>query len=357
MVAPELVVAAAAPFPILSASAGWCAAFGVAENALKGCGFKAFDSDLRSLTQVRHKACGDGTWRGRARTKRAFAACQGRSVACGGPKNPALTLPLFRAQSKVAAAGGGRDNLSDEVTAAMTAALEQRRAIYVSGSLELEESRAAAANCPPTRKISLKIEPVYERSDLSKDASAPASQLRVSLHEQDVISVKDAMSALKNGSATVLSHVSAPYRIAKVAPSWNELFGLDEAGSVGRSLKMIEGPMTQQGILRSLYEGVSSGVAVECELTSYHMDGRPHINHLRVVPVKGEIPSSSSDSSPTTPQAREPRADSLAAAATAAGVTHCLWYMDLHEAVMEKQAMSESFCAASPKVMTTAQVN
>ena len=307
MDAPELVVAAIAPFPILRASAGWCAAFGVVEKDLEGCGLKAFDGDLRSLTQ-----------------------------------------------SKVAAASGGRD-MSDEVTAAMSAALEQRRAIYVCASLELKEARAAAANCPPMRKISLKIEPVYERCDLSEDALPPATQLLVSLHEQDVMSVKEAMSALKNGSATVLSHVGAPYRIAKVAPSWKELFGLDEAGSVGRSLKMIEGPMTQQGILRSLYEGVSSGVAVECQLTNYHMDGRPHINHLRVVPVKGEIPSSPSNSSPAAPQAREPRADSLAAAAAAAGVTHCLWYMDLHEAVTEKQAMSESFCGASPKVMTISQ--
>ena len=194
-------------------------------------------------------------------------------------------------QSKVAAAGGVRDNLSDEVTVAMAAALEQRRAVYVSASLELDESRAKTANCPPTRKVSIKIEPIYEGCDPAENVLPPASTLRVVLQEQDIISMKDAMSALKSGSATVLSHVGAPHRIAQVSHSWRHLFGLDEAGSVGRSLKMIEGPLTRQGTLRSLYEGVSSGVAVECQLTSYHMDGRPHINHLRVVPVKGELPA------------------------------------------------------------------
>lgn len=231
----------------------------------------------------------------------------------------------------------------------MSVALEQRRPVYVSASLELDEERAAAASCPPKRKVSLKVEPVYEGFNPDQNALPSASKLRLTLQEQDIISVKDAMDALKSGRAMVLSNVGAPHRIAKVSHFWKDTFGLDEAGSVGRSLKMIEGPLTQEGVLRSLYEGVSSGVAVEGQLTSYHMDGRPHVNHLRVVPVKGELPASKS--SPMPPQ---PRTDSLAAAAAAAGVTHCLWYMDLHEAVTDKVAMSEVFYPGCPKVMTTA---
>ena len=49
---PELVFAPSAPFPILGASAEWCAMLGAKEEDCKGCGFKAFDSDLFPLTQV-----------------------------------------------------------------------------------------------------------------------------------------------------------------------------------------------------------------------------------------------------------------------------------------------------------------
>jgi hypothetical protein len=48
-----LSVSAVEPFPILRASAQWCAVFGVQEADVKGCGFKAFDTDFRPLVQVR----------------------------------------------------------------------------------------------------------------------------------------------------------------------------------------------------------------------------------------------------------------------------------------------------------------
>ena len=47
-----LIVAAAEPFPILSASPAWCNVFGVQEADLKGCGFKAFDDSFRPLIPV-----------------------------------------------------------------------------------------------------------------------------------------------------------------------------------------------------------------------------------------------------------------------------------------------------------------
>lgn len=70
-----------------------------------------------------------------------------------------------------------------------------------------------------------------------------------------------------------------------------DVVGLVESESVGRSIKMIEGPLTQQSTLLSLYEAVSSGITIECQLTTYHADGRPFINHLRVVPVKVRLES------------------------------------------------------------------
>ena len=57
---------------------------------------------------------------------------------------------------------------------------------------------------------------------------------------QSISSMKEALGELSSGKATVLSQVSAPYRIANVSSRWKEFFGLEEAESVGRSIKVRE---------------------------------------------------------------------------------------------------------------------
>ena len=132
-----------------------------------------------------------------------------------------------------------------------------------------------------------------------------------------------------------------------------EVFGLEEAESVGRSLKMIEGPLTQQTELLSLYEAVASGVSAHCRLTAYNMDGRPHTNHVRVVPVQGGGAGVPQASPSKAGAAQKLKAHSAAAAA--AGVTHCLWYMEAHEVVMEKEAMGSSWCPKAHKILFAPQ--
>ena len=36
------------------------------------------------------------------------------------------------------------------------------------------------------------------------------------------------------------------------------------------------------------------------------------------------------------------------------GITHCLWYMDAHEVVMERDAMSDAFYGSKSKILTSA---
>lgn len=48
----EVLLAAMEPYPIVRASAQWCAQLGVKEPELKGCGFEVFDADFRCLTKV-----------------------------------------------------------------------------------------------------------------------------------------------------------------------------------------------------------------------------------------------------------------------------------------------------------------
>ena len=114
--------------------------------------------------------------------------------------------------------------MSDQVNAAMAVAVQQRRTVYVGATLELDAKRAAEHNSPPTRKVSLSIEPLFQATSPQEgsadDASPAASEIRVTLMEQDIISMKEAMHELANGRATVVSSVSKPYRIALVTKIW-----------------------------------------------------------------------------------------------------------------------------------------
>jgi len=312
---PELLVVAEAPFPISSASPQWCTLLGVEEDDIKGCGFKVFDANFHPLTQ-----------------------------------------------SKVAAYGG-KDDMSNEVSAAMVTAIEERRPLYVPATLELDMQTAHSASCPPTRKISLMIEPVLDTvvvntkmttedpsttdTDTTMDLPKPLL-VRITLKELDMLSMQDSMCELRTRRAMVISHINAPYRIAHVNSTWKEFFGLGEKESVGRSLKMIEGPLTRQASLLGVYDAVSSGVSIKSQIISYNMDGRPFVNHIHVVPIQGEHTQVA-----TTSTVIGKKINPHLALAAAAGVTHCLWYMDVHEAVTQKDAMSDVFYPNSAKVMTS----
>jgi len=78
------------------------------------------------------------------------------------------------------------------------------------------------------------------------------------------------------------------------------------------------------------------------------MDGRPFVNHIHVVPIQGEHTQVA-----TTSTVIGKKINPHLALAAAAGVTHCLWYMDVHEAVTQKDAMSDVFYPNSAKVMTS----
>jgi hypothetical protein len=126
-----------------------------------------------------------------------------------------------------------------------------------------------------------------------------------------------------------------------------ECFGYCEGESVGRSIKMIEGPLTQYGTLLSLYEALGSGAPMQCKLVTYHADGRPLINHIRAVPVQGDLMATQ-----LSQHAQGSVSSGSRVMADAAGVTHCLWYMETHEPALHADAMSDAFYANSSKIMT-----
>ena len=279
---PELKMAAEAPFPICAASREWCALLGVAEQDVLGCGFKVFDADFRPLLQVRDAGHLVLPLRQRAftRTARLLPRPSGlRSFSLVGLRDADCPCK----QSKVSEQGGA-DALSTEVDAALAMALEQRRPVYAGAVLELDAARASRAKCPPTRKVSLCIEPLFQDAPVSRAegteetvCTAPqmVSALRVRLMEQNLLSLKEAQSELASGAAAVLSQVTAPHRITHVGPVFTAAFGLDASAVMGRSLKMIEGPLTQHESIAACYEAASTAVEASTRIVCYNASGRP----------------------------------------------------------------------------------
>lgn len=111
------------------------------------------------------------------------AACSTRSASSSHSHCSARATPAHSAcggaQGKLAEFGG-REDLSPQVTAAMVTAIEQRRVVHLAAVLELDDVRAAACQCPPSRSVVLMVEPVFEEPA----AEAPPSELRVTLKEQ-----------------------------------------------------------------------------------------------------------------------------------------------------------------------------
>jgi hypothetical protein len=112
-------------------------------------------------------------------------------------------------------------------------------------------------------------------------------------------------------------------------------------------MKMIEGPLTQYGTLLSLYEALGSGAPMQCKLVTYRADGCPLINHIRAVPVQGYLIAAQ-----LAQHAQGSVSSGSQVMAHAAGVTHCLWYMETHEPALHAHAMSDAFYGNSSKIMT-----
>lgn len=353
---PELKMAAEAPFPICAASRDWCALLGVAEQDVLGCGFKVFDADFRPLLQVRDAGHLVLPLRQRAftRTARLLPRPSGlRSFSLVGLRDADCPCK----QSKVSEQGGA-DALSTEVDAALAMALEQRRPVYAGAVLELDAARASRAKCPPTRKVSLCIEPLFQDAPVSRAegteetvCTAPqmVSALRVRLMEQNLLSLKEAQSELASGAAAVLSQATAPHRITHVGPVFTAAFGLDASAVMGRSLKMIEGPLTQHESIAACYEAASTAVEASTRIVCYNASGRPQLTRLRVAPVMDNSITVSNETGASG------QGTTAARLAKACGVSHCLWYFDVEEETfLESDALTDSCLGSAPKAVTAA---
>lgn len=74
-------------------------------------------------------------------------------------------------------------------------------------------------------------------------------------------------------------------RILWVNPAFTEITGYERGEVLGRTPRILQGPDTEEAVLRRLRERLQAGERFEGEATNYRKDGTPFVNHWSIAPV------------------------------------------------------------------------
>lgn len=87
-------------------------------------------------------------------------------------------------------------------------------------------------------------------------------------------------------AARVVTKATAPFHIVDCNRAWLELCSFPSKSSVvGRTLRVIQGPLTDRESLKRLHAEIIQGHATDATLLNYKGDGATFINYLRVCPI------------------------------------------------------------------------
>ena len=83
-----------------------------------------------------------------------------------------------------------------------------------------------------------------------------------------------------------VTKATAPFHIVDCNRAWLELCSFPSKSSVvGRTLRVIQGPLTDRESLMRLHAEIIQGHATDATLLNYKGDGATFINYLRVCPI------------------------------------------------------------------------
>jgi len=88
------------------------------------------------------------------------------------------------------------------------------------------------------------------------------------------------------GIVQVITEARAPYKILSVSPGWQRLSGWTRDEVVGRTLKLLQGPMTEPDALAALMRGVHTQQPVSLRLTNYTKTGVSFVHQLSCEPLR-----------------------------------------------------------------------
>ena len=77
-------------------------------------------------------------------------------------------------------------------------------------------------------------------------------------------------------------------RILWVNPAFTEITGYERTEVLGKTPRILQGPDTEESVLRRLRRRLEAGERFEGEALNYRKDGTPFINHWSIAPVRRE---------------------------------------------------------------------
>jgi PAS domain S-box-containing protein len=89
--------------------------------------------------------------------------------------------------------------------------------------------------------------------------------------------------------AIVVTEATVPFRIVSVNDTWEKLCGYTPNECRGKTLKIIQGPETNESAITNLMSKLLKGEEAGTLLTNYDKNGRKFLNRLRVGPLKNQL--------------------------------------------------------------------
>ena len=89
----------------------------------------------------------------------------------------------------------------------------------------------------------------------------------------------------KGAEAWMIIQATSPYHIMQVSSCWCDLSGFEEDAIVGRSLKCLEGPGTDQQAINRMLEQAHSGQEVDTSVIIYQRGCTPILTYFQAKPI------------------------------------------------------------------------
>ena len=81
----------------------------------------------------------------------------------------------------------------------------------------------------------------------------------------------------------------APYQIVWASEAWLKLVGYPSDEACGKTLELIEGPLTSQASTEQLMRAIRAGQAIKMSIVYHARSGRAFSHEMRVEPLKDSL--------------------------------------------------------------------
>ena len=81
----------------------------------------------------------------------------------------------------------------------------------------------------------------------------------------------------------------APYQIVWASEAWLKLVGYSNDEACGKTLKLVEGPLTRQAAVDQLTRAIRAGSAARVAMIYHARSGRAFSHEMRVEPLKDSL--------------------------------------------------------------------